>query len=150
MARDRLPVPWDEAREVLVIVVAVAAVSWILQPVVEVLTDGRDYGFGDDLQAALRHVDPVGGGLLLGAAAVLASTPAVDVVPRLRRGLGLTAGLVAVAGMVAVVNDLGVGRVGGVDAWTRIEAVMARSGPGTLLTATAGWLAARVRAFPPG
>lgn len=147
MAGRRDPVPWDEARELLVIVITAAALLWILQPVVEVLTDGVGYGLTDDLQIALRHVDPVGGALVLAAAVVLASTPAVDVVPSLRRGLGVVAAMVTVAGIVALGVEL-VGQSAAVEATTRLQAVMARSGPGTLLSATAWWMAARVRALP--
>ncbi|RMH74962.1 MAG: hypothetical protein D6683_12015 [Actinomyces sp.] len=140
--------PWDEARELLVIVLAAAALLWILQPVVEVLTDGVGYGLTDDLQVALRHVDPLGGALMLAAAVVLASTPAVDVVPRLRRGLGVVTAVVAVAGIVALGVEL-VGQSAAVEPTTRLQAVMARSGPGALLSVTAWWMVARVRAFPP-
>ncbi len=141
--RRPLAVAWDEAREVLVVVLLTAALLHLVAPVLRYAGLGRRYSFWEDLYSALNNVNAFTGMLLLGAAVAVCTTPATDVVPRLRGAVYWTCVLVFVLGLVAIVNVLTVPTAG--DAATLRLAVLAwRPGPAVLLSGTAAWMARRV------
>ena len=141
--RRPLPVAWDEAREVLVVVLLVAALLHLVAPMLRHVGVGRRYSWWEDLYSALNNVNGFTGMLLLGAAVAVCTTPAADVVPRLRQAVYWTSVAVALLGLVAVVNVLTVPTAG--DAATLRLAVLAwRPGPAVLLSGAAAWMARRV------
>ncbi len=141
-----LPVSWDEARELVVVALLAVAAMHLLSPVLEVIDGGSPGGFGDDLALITRNVTPTSGLLLIGAGVLIATTPSLDVVPALRVAVALFAGVVVAFGIVAITVALTRPSAAGV--LPRLETVMARSGPGTILAAMSSWLARRVIPFP--
>lgn len=143
---DELPIPWDEEREVVIVVTAAAAALVLLGPVVGYIDD-RFSGFslGDDVAELTRNASPSTGLLILAAALVVAVTPPVDVVPALRRGVAGVALVIVIFAVAAMTVELT--RPSGAGVAGRLQIVMARSGPGGMLAATARWLALRVVPF---
>ena len=141
--RRPLPVAWDEAREVLVVVLLVAALLHLAAPMLRYAGLGRRYSWWEDLYSALNNVNAFTGMLLLAAAVAVCTTPAADVVPRLRLAVYWTSAAVVLLGLVAIVNVLTVSTAG--DAATLRLAVLAwRPGPAVLLSGAAAWMARRV------
>ena len=146
-SNDRdLPISWDEAREVVIVVLLVAASLYIISPIVGWLDPRvRNAAFADDLAFMARNVSPSSGLMLLGAGVLLATTPRSDVVPALRRAVVLIAGTAVLVGVVAMIVELT--RVSGSGMSARLQTIFGRSGPGVLLAATTRWLALRVESF---
>ena len=69
MADDKQRVPWDEAREVLAMVLLIAAVGYVTGPLVRHLAVDGQFEFWDDLRVILSNVN-ITTGLLLVAAAI--------------------------------------------------------------------------------
>ena len=147
MTDEREPRPvavaWDEAREVLTVVLLAAALIHVAAPMIRYLGIDRRYPWWDDLHSALTNVNALAGLLLLGAAIAVCTTPAADMVPRLRQSVYWISLAVALLGVVAIINVLSVPSAG--DAATMRLAVVAwRPGPAVLLSACAAWMARRV------
>jgi len=142
---SELPVSWDEAREVVVVVLLTAAVLRILSPFLGYLDAGVGGALADDIAEITRNADVFTGILLLGAGCLIATTPAVDVVPALRRAGVLIATAIAVMAAWALVIELT--RASGSGVLGRLQSVFGRSGPGLMLAATSAWLARRVIPF---
>ncbi len=141
--RRRLAVAWDEAREILVVALLAAALLHVVAPVIRYLGIDRRYPWWDDLHSALTNVNALTGVLLLGAAVVVCTTPAADMVPRLRQSVYWISLAVAALGVVAIINVLSVPSAGDAAAM-RLAVVAWRSGPAVLLSACAAWMARRV------
>ena len=146
---DDLPISWDEAREVVIVVTAAAALLQLLGPVVG-YADDRFSGFslGDDVAELTRNASSSTGLLILIAALVIAVTPPTDVVPILRRGVALVALVIAIFAVAAITVELT--RTSGAGVAGRLRIVMSRSGPAAILAATARWLTLRVVPFGGG
>ena len=142
------PVSWDEARELVAIVLLVAAVAVVAAPVVRDLGDGGSYPFWDHVRGGLRNIAPPSGMLLLASAVVVCTAPVVDVVPALRRAVVVVAGVMVVLGVVAILLDITAPTAGGSALTIRTASILARSGPGTMLAGIALWLGLRVVPFP--
>ena len=143
--RERRPsaVAWDEAREVLVVVLLAAALLHLVAPMLRYVGLGRRYSWWEDLYSALNNVNAFTGMLLLGAAVAVCTTPAADVVPRLRGAVYWMSLAVIFLGLVAIVNVLTVTTAG--DAATlRLSVLAWRPGPAVLLSGAAAWMARRV------
>ena len=138
-----LAVAWDEAREVLVVVLLVAALLHLVAPMLRYAGLGGRYSWWEDLYSAFNNVNVLTGTLLLGAAVAVCTTPAADVVPRLRLAVYWAAAAVAGLGVVAIVNVLTVPTAGDA-AVLRLAVVAWRPGPAVLLSAAAAWMARRV------
>jgi len=143
------PVPWDEAREVVALVATLAAALIAIAPIVGRLIDGQldRAGFG----SALTGARPTAGLLLLGAAVLVATTPAVDVAPALRSIVVRVSAVVCLIATLAVLDRLFADAAGGLrHFFTRFPAILSYSGPAALLSGTAAWVARRVVPFPGG
>ena len=145
-------VAWDEAREILVVVLLAATVMKLLGPVMAWLQvdDGR---FDRDVvTSALTGVNGVSGLMLMGAAVLICTTPQVDVVPVLRTAVLAVAGVTTLLGIVLILSTLTSGSAAtGLDAvWDKLRSILSFSAPGTLLAATSAWMARRVVPFPGG
>ena len=145
---EPLAVPWDEAREVLAVVLVVAAALYVCGPLVRYLAADTPFGFWDDLRVILSNINISSGLLLVGAAVTVCTTPRADMVPGLRRAVSVVATIVTVFGIVAIINVL-TATTADDSVALRIAAVMLSSGPGTLLAGTAAWLVDRVDVLPP-
>ena len=146
--RDRRPlaVAWDEAREVLVVVLLAAALLHVVAPMIRYAGLERRYSWWEDLYSALTNVNALTGLLLLGAAVAVCTTPAADMVPRLRHTVYWASVAAAALAVLAVVNVLSVPSAG--DAATvRLAVVAWRPGPALLLSGSAAWMARRVVLF---
>ncbi|MGB1505067.1 MAG: hypothetical protein ACPHJY_06625 [Acidimicrobiales bacterium] len=143
---DDLPISWDEAREVVIVVATVAATVMLLGPVVGFFGD-RYSGFSlsDDIAEVTRNAGPSTGVLVLVAALIVAVTPPTDVVPVLRRGVAVVAFVIAVFAVAAMTVEMT--RPSGSGVAGRLQIVMSRSGPGLMLAVTARWLTLRVVPF---
>ncbi|MEO0493674.1 MAG: hypothetical protein AAF081_09680 [Actinomycetota bacterium] len=139
-----LPVSWDEAREVLVVVLLACAVLRMLGPLAGFIDD-RWGVFSDDLAELTRNASPTTGTMVLGAAVLVATTPRVDLVPSLRTATIVIAWLVVVQAGAAILLDLW--RVSGTGVLGRLEPIFGRSLPALLMAGAARWLAARVVPF---
>lgn len=146
---DELPISWDEAREVVIVVATVAATVMLLGPVVGFFGD-RYSGFslGDDVAEVTRNAGPSAGLLVLVAALILAVTPPTDVVPVLRRWVAIVSLVIAIFAVAAITVEMT--RPSGSGMAGRLQIVMSRSGPGLMLAATARWLTLRVVPFHGG
>lgn len=156
-AGDPLPgngavVAWDEARELLVVVLLAAAVMKLLGPVAAWLqVDGDRFDRGV-LTSALTGVNGVTGLMLVGAAVLLCTTPVVDVVPGLRLSVVAVATVATVMGLTLIGLTLTTDSAdSGLDlVWDKLRTILSFSAPGTLLAGTAAWTARRVVPFPDG
>lgn len=137
------PVSWEEAREVLTVVLLIAALGYVIGPLVRQFAIANRYQFWDDLRVVLGNIDVVSGMLLVGAALVVCTAPADATVPPLRRAAALLAKVFTVLGVVAMINVL-TARNAADSVFLRISLVMVASGPGTLLAGLAAWLVDRV------
>jgi len=145
------PVVWDEAREVVSIVLLLAAVMLVLAPMIRYLADGSSFGLADTLSTLFDNIGPVSGLLLVGSALLVVTAPVEDVVPALRRTIAIVSATIAFLGVLAVlveVTSVTGGRAVGV--LLKLSTISARSLPGTLLAGTATWLARHVVPFPKG
>jgi len=79
------------------------------------------------------------------AAMLVATTPRSDVVPALRTAVGVVAFVIAAAGVAAMTVELTRPSASGM--FARLQSVFGRSGPGTMLAATARWLVLQVEPF---
>jgi len=145
---DDVPVvPWDEAREVLAVVLLLAAVLYIGGPVVRYLAADRQFGFWDDLRVMLSNINVSSGLLLVGAAVTICTAPRGDTVPVLRRAVSIVATVVTVFGIFAIINVL-TATTADDSVALRIAQVMLSSGPGAMLAGVAAWLVDRVDVLP--
>ena len=140
--RRPVAVAWDEAREVLVVVLLIAALLHLAAPMIRYAGIGYRSGW-EDLYSALTNVNALTGLLLLGAAITVCTTPPADVVPRLRQSVYWVSVAVAALGVLAVVNVLSVPSAGDAAA-LRLAVVAWRPGPAVLLSGSAAWMARRV------
>ncbi|MEM9202553.1 MAG: hypothetical protein AAGC53_12865 [Actinomycetota bacterium] len=140
----KLPISWDEGREVVVVVLLAGAVLRLLGPLAGFL-DRRWGVFADDIAELTRNASPTTGLMVLGAGVLIATTPRAGVVPILRRLTVIVAGVVLAEGVVGVLIELT--RVSGAGVFGRLETVFARFAPALLFTGAGGWLAARVVPF---
>ena len=138
-----MAVAWDEAREVLVVVLLASSLLHMVAPMIRHLGLGRRYSWWEDLYSALTNVNALTGILLLGAAVAVCTTPAADMVPRLRQSVYWASVVVALLGVVAVVNVLSVPSAGDAAA-LRLAVVAWRPGPAVLLAGSSAWMARRV------
>ena len=134
---------WDEAREVLVVVLLAAALLHLVAPMIRYAGLGRRYSWWEDLYSALSNVNALTGVLLLGAAVAVCTTPVADMVPRLRLAVYWVSAVVVALGAVAVINVLTVPSAGDAAA-LRLAVVAWRPGPAVLLSGSAAWMARRV------
>ncbi len=139
-------VAWDEAREILVVVLLVAALLHLVGPMVRYTTLDHEYWQWSGLFQALTNVNALTGLLLLGSAVAVCTTPAADMVPRLRKWVFWAAAAVAVMGVVLTVNILTTSSYG-TTAGTRLAAVIWVPAPATVLSGTAAWMARKVVLF---
>ncbi len=141
------PVPWDEAREVVSLILAICAGLMVLSPVAFRLIDGQSDRAA--LRSAVTGAGPTTGIVILGAAVLVATTPALDVTPRLRTFVFRVAVLVLVFAVVAILDTLFAESAGGVRRFfTRFPTILRFPGPAALLSGTAAWLARRVVPLP--
>lgn len=148
MAADddsNLPISWDEAREVVVVVTTLTAVLLLLSPVVGFFDNRFPGALGDDIAELTRNAAPSTGIVILLAAIVVATTPREDVVPALRTAVVVVATIIVVAGVTAIMVELTRASAAGVG--SRLQSVFGRSGPGAILAGCARWLAQRVEPF---
>lgn len=134
---------WDEAREVLVVVLLATALLHVVAPMIRYAGIDRRYPWWDDLHSALTNVNTLTGLLLVGAAVAVCTTPADDMVPRLRQSVYWASVAVALLGVLAIVNVLSVPSAGDATAM-RLAVVAWRPGPAVLLSGCAAWMARRV------
>ena len=144
--RRTVAVPWDEAREVLAVVLMLAALLHLSAPMIRYAGLDSPFSLWDNLYGVLGNVSALPGLLVLGAAVTVCTTPASDMVPRLRNIVYASAVLIAGLGMLAIVNVLSVPTAGD-SASFRIALVAWRPGPAVVLSATAAWMARRVVVF---
>ena len=144
-ARERdLPISWDDAREVVTVVLLAVATMHVLSPVVG-FRDNRFRGSGpiiDDIVELTQNAGPNAGMMVLAAAIVVVTTPRDDLVPALRRAAAMVALFIAAAAAIHLVGTLVRSGPSGLAA--RLQVIFGRSGPGLLLAGTARWLATRV------
>ena len=134
---------WDEAREVLVVVLLATALLHVVAPMIRYAGIDRRYPWWDDLHSALTNVNTLTGLLLVGAAVAVCTTPADDMVPRLRQSVYWASVAVALLGVLAIINVLSVPSAGDATAM-RLAVVAWRPGPAVLLSGCAAWMARRV------
>lgn len=148
--RGPAPVSWDEAREIVALVLSLCATFMALGPVAFRLIDGQWDRNG--LRSALQgSASPSTGIVILAAAVLVATTPAVDVTPRLRRIVSLVATIVVILAIVHILDLLFAESAGGVRRFfTRFATILWRPAPTALMGGMAGWLARRVVPFPGG
>lgn len=138
---------WDEAREVVTLLLVISAALVVLAPVIARLIDGQIDR--DGLGSMTDGIGPSSGLLLLGAGVLVATTPPEDVVPALRRALVQVAAVAVVLGVIAILDLLFADAAGGVRRFfLRFPTMMRRPVPGTLLAGAALWLGRRVVPFP--
>lgn len=136
-------VPWEEARELLVVVLLIAVGAYVTGPLIRHLAADSGLDFWDDTRAILSNINVLSGMMLIGAALGVCTAPREATVPALRRTVSVVAKLVTAFGFVAMVNALTV-RTAADSVLLRISLVMTASGPGTLLAGLAAWLVDRV------
>jgi cytochrome bd-type quinol oxidase subunit 2 len=143
-AGDRAePVSWEEAREVLIVVLLIVALGYLTGPLVRQFAVDNRYDFWEDMRVVLGNIDVVSGMLLVGAALAVCTAPADATVPALSRAASLVAKTFTVLGIVAMINVL-TARNAADSFFLRISLLMVASGPGTLLAGLAAWLVDRV------
>ena len=104
--------PWDEAREVVALVATLAAAFMVIAPILGRLIDGQLDRNG--FRSALTGAHPTAGLLLLGAAVLVATTPAADVTPALRSIVVRVSAAVCLVAIFAVLDVLFADAAGGV------------------------------------
>lgn len=146
-----LPVSWDEARELVSVMLLAAALMVAAAPGVRFIGTGSLFDdIWDDLATILANINPIVGLLVLASAVSVCTVPPIDVVPALRRAVLIVAVVVTVLGVVAMVIELTSPSANRSEAvWIRFGSVLTRSGPAVLLASTAAWMARRVVPFPP-
>ena len=133
---------WDEAREVLVVVLLVAAMLRVAGYMIWYAGSGSPFPWWEDYHRALAAVDVLTGVLLVGAAVAVCTTPAEDMVPRLRLAVCWASVAVALLGVLAIINELG--SPSGTSAMLRLGWVATVPGPAVVLSGCAAWMARRV------
>jgi hypothetical protein len=142
-------VPWDEAREVVTLILALAATLMVLSPVAFRFIDGQFDRAA--FRSSLTGAGPLTGLVVIGAGILVATTPAVDVTPLLRTVVFRVALLVLVIALLAMFETLFAEPAGGVrEFFKRFPTTLRFSTPGALFAGTAAWLSRRVVAFPAG
>ena len=141
---DRLPISWDEARELLVVVLLISASVRMLSRLSGFIEE-RWGAFSDDLAELVSGASATTGLLVLGAGVIVATTPPSDVVPRLRTATIVVAAITVVQAAVGIL--LGLTRVTGSGVFGRMEPILDRPVPALLLAGTGWFLAARVVPF---
>jgi hypothetical protein len=136
-------VPWEEARELLVLVLLITVCAYVTGPLIRHLSVESQLDFWDDMRVILSNINVVSGLVLIGTALTVCTAPREATVPALRRSVSIIAKLVTAFGMVAMVNALTV-RTAADSVLLRVSLVMTASGPGTLLAGLAAWLVDRV------
>ncbi|MEQ8843115.1 MAG: hypothetical protein RIB98_19230 [Acidimicrobiales bacterium] len=140
------PVAWDEARELVALVLSLAALLVTVAPILGRVIDGQLDRAG--LGSALTGATPTTGLFVLGAAVLVATTPAVDVTPRLRSTVVGVSTIVCLVALLAALDILFSDSSGGVrHFFTRFPTILRFSGPAALLSGTAAWVARRVVPF---
>ena len=140
-------VPWDEARELVALVLAIAALFVAVSPILGRFIDGQLDR--DGFRSALTGANPTAGLMTLGAALLVATTPAVDVTPRLRATVVMVSTLVFAIAVFAVLDILFDDATGGMRRFfSRFPTILRFSGSAALLSGTAAWVALRVVPFP--
>jgi ABC-type Fe3+ transport system permease subunit len=140
-------VTWDEAREVVTLLLLVSAALVLVAPILARLIDGQldRAGWG----AMTDGVQPTSGLMLLAAGVLVATTPPADVVPALRRTLVRVAFVAVLLGLVGIIDLLFAESTGGTRRFfLRFPQIMRFKLPGTLLAGAALWLGRRVVPFP--
>jgi hypothetical protein len=121
----------------------------VLAPILLRLIDGQYDRTG--FISSLSGIRPLTGLVILGAATLIATTPAADVVPRLRSAVAGVATLIMVIGIVAIFEILFSESAGGVRRFfLRFPTILTFKAPATLMAGCAAWLARRVIPFPGG
>lgn len=144
VADEDLPISWDEARELIIVILLAGAVLRLLGPIAGYVDD--NWGtFSDTLAELTRNAAPTTGLMVLGAGVLIATTPRNDVVPALRRATIIVATLVLLSGAIAIFVQLT--RVSSAGVFGRLETVFSRSGPAVLFAGAGRWLALRVVPF---
>ncbi|MEM9468127.1 MAG: hypothetical protein AAGA90_22350 [Actinomycetota bacterium] len=139
-----LPISWDEAREVVVVVLLASAVLRLLGPLAGFIDD-RWGAFSDDVAELTRNASPTTGLMVLAAGVLIATTPRNAVVPSLRRATVVVASIVLLEGVIAIGIELT--RVSGAGVLGRLETIFSRFLPAVLFAGTGRWLAAKVVPF---
>ena len=142
---SELPISWDEAREIAIVVLIGSAALMLASPIVGWFDPRIGGTFADDVAMITSNVGSSTGIMLIGAGVLVATTPRHDVVPALRRAVVILASIAVLMGVVAIVNQMV--RTTGSGFAGRLQVIFGRSGPGTMLAATARWLALRVIPF---
>ncbi len=134
----------------LVLVLLAAAVMVVLAPMVSWLGADGDRFDRFAISAALTGIRAVSGLALVGAAVLICTTPAVDVVPGLRRAVAWIGTACAVLGAIRIGLILtDAPTVEGTDAiWDKLRLIFSFSGPGMMLAWVSAWMARRVVPFP--
>lgn len=146
--RGPAPVSWDEAREVVALGLSLCAALMTLAPIIIRLIDGQldRWAWNGTLTSSTQ---PLVGIIILGAAVLVATTPAVDVAPGLRRAVNVVAGFVLLLALILIVDLLFGPTAGGVrNFFKRFPTIMRFPLPTALMAGLAGWLARRVVPFP--
>ena len=142
-----LPISWDEAREIVVVVLLAVATMHVLAPLVG-FRDNRFRGAGpfiDDLVELTQNAGPNAGMMALAAAVLVVTTPPVDVVPLLRRAVAVVTLFIATAAAIHLFGTMVRSAPTGLAA--RLQVVFGRGAPGLLLAGTGRWLIQRVVPF---
>ena len=142
-----LPISWDEAREIVVVVLLAVATMHVLAPLVG-FRDNRFRGSGpfiDDLVELTQNAGPNAGMMALAAAVLVVTTPPADVVPLLRRAVAVVTLFIATAAAIHLFGTMVRSAPTGLAA--RLQVVFGRSAPGLLLAGTGRWLIQRVVPF---
>ena len=140
-------VSWDEAREILAVVLVAAALMHLVGPMVRYLASDNPFSLWDDLFTILNNVNSLTGLMLLGAAVAICTTPDVDVVPGLRQVVYMASAVVTVLGVIYIINVFTVSTAGD-KFFLRLGIVLWRPGPAVLMAGTAASMARRVVVFP--
>lgn len=143
-----LPVAWDEAREVVALCLALCAALMAAAPIASRLIDGQldRWAWNGTLISATT---PSVGLVILGAAVLVATTPAVDVAPGTRRSVTIVSTAILVLAVVLIIDILFGPTAGGVrEFFRRFPTILRSPLPTALMAGLAGWLARRVVPFP--
>ncbi|GJM37260.1 MAG: hypothetical protein DHS20C19_06270 [Acidimicrobiales bacterium] len=145
-----LPVAWDEAREVVALGLTLCAALMAAAPIVSRLIDGQldRWAWNGTL---ISSTTPSVGVVILGAAVLVATTPAVDVAPGTRRAVSIVSTVITVLAVVLILDILFGPTAGGVrEFFRRFPTILRSPLPTALMAGMAGWLGRRVVPFPGG